>query len=170
MYEQFGAHISGSTVEFRLFFPDASRDASQYRRGGLPRIHTVRVVGTFQTHLGQAAWDPLSGSLLVRKPHVKGWLYTCALPALPDGYYEYKYFVEFENGTTRWCGDPCTKYGGSAEENAAFVIGGNDLSLQPLPDRQPLRDLVIYELMLDDFTAEFRGTRAPLDASGASLL
>lgn len=164
MYEQFGARVSGSTVEFRLFFPDATRDASQYRRGGTPKIRTLRVVGSFQSHLGQAHWDRTSGLLMNRQPHAKGWLYTAAVPSLPDGHYEYKYFVEFENGTTRWCGDPCTRYGGSAEENAAFVIGGNDLSLQPIPARLPLRDLVIYELMLDDFTAEFRGTRAPLDA------
>lgn len=164
MYEKFGARVTGSTVEFQLFFPDTDRDPTQYSRGGLPHISTLRVVGSFQGQLGQAAWERTTAPMMVRQPHANGWLYTCTLPELPDGYYEYKYFAEFENGTTRWCGDPCTKYGASAQENSAFVIGGNDLSPRRLAKRLPLKDLVIYELMLDDFTAEYRGARAPLDA------
>jgi len=39
------------------------------------------------------------------------------LQDLADGYYQYKYFVEFENGTTRYCADPCAKYGGSDQVN-----------------------------------------------------
>jgi pullulanase len=30
--------------------------------------------------------------------------------------------------------------------------------------RKPLADLNVYELMIDDFTDEFRGTRAPMAA------
>src|SRR5205823_13269696 len=30
--------------------------------------------------------------------------------------------------------------------------------------RKHLRDLIVYELMIDDFTDEYRGARAPLDA------
>jgi 1,4-alpha-glucan branching enzyme len=122
------------------------------------------VVGDFQPQVGQAAWDHTTGLVLGRRPHPHGWLYAGAIDALADGYYEYKYFVEFENGTTRWCSDPCSKYGGSENENSGFVLGGNDTVVQPIARRRPLRDLVLYELMLDDFTAEFRGTRAPLDA------
>src|SRR5262249_5525715 len=82
------------------------------------------------------------------------------------GFYEYKYFVEFENGTTRLVGDPCTKYGGATNQNAGFVIDMTaDLPVKPLKGgRKALKDMVVYELMIDDFTAEVRGTRAPLDA------
>src|SRR4051812_44404082 len=53
MYESFGARVTGSTVEFRLFLPDSAVDPSQYVRGGDPQIRTVRVVGDFQDKLGQ---------------------------------------------------------------------------------------------------------------------
>jgi pullulanase len=33
-----------------------------------------------------------------------------------------------------------------------------------LKERKPLRDLIVYELHIGDFTAEYRGSRAPLDA------
>ncbi len=52
--------------------------------------------------------------------------------------------------------------------NAAVVVGGsrpeNNQVVSLSGGRKPVRDLVIYELMIDDFTAEFRGVRAPLDA------
>lgn len=165
MYESFGAVVDGDTVEFRLFFPDASVDPAQYVRGGLPHIREIRVRGDFQSQVGGDAWEFATAPVMVRQPHPCGWLYTAKIGGLAEGYYEYKYFVTFENETTRWCSDPCTKYGGSDEhENAAFVIGGNFATVQPIADRRPLRDLVLYELMMDDFTAEFRGPRAPVDA------
>ena len=61
--------------------------------------------------------------------------------------------------------DPCTRYGGSENQNSALVIGGSDPAVAPLAGgRKHLRDLVVYELMIDDFTDEYRGARAPLDA------
>ena len=36
--------------------------------------------------------------------------------------------------------------------------------------RQPERDLIVYELMIDDFTDEYRGARAPLDAVRDNLI
>ena len=52
--------------------------------------------------------------------------------------------------------------------NAGFVIGGSqpaDNVISPVAGgRLPLRDLIIYEMMIDDFTDEYRGARAPLDA------
>jgi 1,4-alpha-glucan branching enzyme len=85
---------------------------------------------------------------------------------LPDGFYQYKFFVTFQDTNTRYVADPCAKYGGSdlVDENSAFVVGGNLVQAQPIARRLPLKDLVIYEMMTDDFTAEFRGTRAPFDA------
>jgi 1,4-alpha-glucan branching enzyme len=166
MYERFGAHVEDHQVELRLFVPDSAVDPAQYLRGGLPRIREIRVRGDFQSRLGGSNWELQSAPVMERREHPNGWLYVCRLPGgLPDGYYQYKYFVTFENDTRRWVTDPCSKYGGSDEwENAAFVIGGNDRAVSPIARRLPLRDLVIYELMIDDFTAEYRGDRAPIDA------
>ncbi len=166
MYESFGAVVSGSRVSFRLFLPDNAVDPAQYERGGSPRIAKVQVAGDFQSHLLGTNWDPLSALELERRPHPNGWLYRLDLPVdLPEGFYEYKYFVTFEDDTRRWCSDPCAKYGGSDEnENAGFAIGGNSAAVRPVARPKPLRDLVLYELMIDDFTAEFRAGRAPIDA------
>jgi pullulanase len=167
MYELFGAAVVGNSVEFRLFFPDSAVDSTQYTRGAAPNIKTIRVTGDFQEDVGTTNWDPGSGPVMVKQPHPKGWLYTCQIPHLPDGYYQYKYFVTFNNQTTRWCADPCTKYGGAENENSAFVIGGTPFgstAVDPIPNPLPLQDLIIYEVMLDDFTAGDRGTRAPMDA------
>jgi pullulanase len=164
MYEQFGARVTDRAVTFRLFFPDNAVDPSQYDRGGTPHIRSIRALGTFQSALGEANWDVDGGIPLARGSHVRGELWSATIPELPDGFYEYKYFVEFENRTTRWCGDPCSRYDGSELQNGGFVIGGQRLTVTPIARRKPLADLVIYELMLDDFTAQFRGSRAPLDA------
>ena len=171
MYESFGTKVTGNQVEFQLFFPDRSRDASQYVRGALPGISKVQVVGDFQSRLGQKDWDPGTALSMTLEPHPKGWLYRCALPkALKSGYYQYKYFVTYENLTTRWCTDPCTKYGGGDDnENSAFVVGGATATVQPHPNPLPPRDLIAYELMLDDFTFEFRGSQAPVDALWSKL-
>jgi pullulanase/glycogen debranching enzyme len=164
MYESFGAVVSGSSVTFKLFFPDSSVDPAQYTRGGVPRIQRLRVVGTFQPVLGQAVWDLAAAPEMIRTPHPSGWLYSFAIPHLPNGFYEYHYFADFENGTSRRCIDPCSKYDGSVATNSAFVLGGNNMVVRAIGQRLSLQDLVAYELMIDDFTAEFRGTRAPLDA------
>lgn len=165
MYETFGAVVTGNSVAFRLFFPDSAKDPAQYRSGGLPKIARLQVVGDFQS----VPWDHTSAPEMTKTDHPSGWLYTLAVPSLPDGYYQYKYFVTFENHTTRWCGDPCAKYVGGKNENAAFVIGGNDVAVAPLASLRRFEDLIIYELMIDDFTAGFRGTKAPLDAVGEKV-
>ena len=169
MYERFGAAVTDHAVEFRLFFPDKTRDPSQYVNGGLPKIEKIQVTGDFQSRLGQQDWDYLAAPSLTKNGHSKGWLYTYKVNNLPDGFYQYKYFLTYENGTTRWCGDPCTKYVATRDENAGFVIGGNDVPVTPLTNRLPFSDLIIYELMIDDFTAEYRGAIAPIDAVKAKL-
>lgn len=164
MYESFGAVVTKDAVEFRLFFPDNHVDAQQYTRGGDPQIAVLRVCGDFQNQIGGVDWNPSSAPEMQGAAHPHGYLYTLSLPLLPDGFYQYKYFVTFQNGTTRWCSDPCTKYGGSQNQNAGFVVGGNVMTPAPISQRLPLPDLVAYELMLDDFTAQYRQERAPLDA------
>ncbi len=166
MYENFGAVVDNGQVTFKLFLPDNQVEASQYVRGGDPRISEIRVAGSFQHLVGGTDWDADSAPLLTKTEHDKGWLWTTTLDsALPEGFYEYKYFVTFQNGTDRWVTDPCTKYGGAGDfENSGFAVGGNRMVVQPLAQRKPPQDLIIYELMIDDFTAEFRGDRAPLDA------
>ena len=164
MYEGFGAVVQEPQVTFRLFLPDNTQDPTQYSRGGDPHINSIRAIGDFQQQIGQTNWDWTSGLALTKKPHPKGWLWEASVPRLIDGFYEYKYFVQFEDGTSRQCGDPCSKYDGSNAENSAFVLGGNDMGVRPLANRLSIQDLVIYELMLDDFTAQYRNVRAPLDA------
>ena len=165
VYEKFGAVVSGARVEFRLFIPDDGVDATQYVTGGDPHIREVRVRGDFQNHTGGADWDLASAPVMVKSPHPHGWLYTYAIDRdLPEGFYQYKYFVTFDNETDRWCSDPCAKWGGGEQENSGFVIGGNTAVVEPIAHRRPASDLIIYELMIDDFTAEYRGGRAPIDA------
>jgi pullulanase len=113
MYEGFGTVVQEPKVTFRLFLPDNSRDPNQYSRGGDPNIESIHVIGDFQQQIGQTNWDFTSGLALTKKPHPKGWLWEASIPELVDGFYEYKYFVQFKNGTSRQCSDPCSKYDGS---------------------------------------------------------
>ncbi|MFN6474433.1 MAG: alpha-amylase family glycosyl hydrolase [Nostoc sp. SerVER01] len=176
--ERFGAWQVGDSstqgeVEFKVFFPDRNKDASQYlnkgRTYGDPQIMSIQVAGNFQRHLSQREWDEEKAPQMHKIEHSKGWVWTYRTDVeLPTGFYEYKYYVTFRNGSKRWVGDPCTRYGGKESQNSAFVIGGSSLRdnpVQPLKSgRKHLRDLIVYELMIDDFTDEFRGARAPLDA------
>ncbi|MCP4427880.1 MAG: 1,4-alpha-glucan branching enzyme, partial [Chloroflexi bacterium] len=166
MYESFGAIVDQNRVTFNLFLPDNAVDPTQYTRGGSPKIKTIRVRGDFQSEIGDIDWALDTAPAMTRQPHPHGWLWTCTLPTdLPEGYYQYKYFVAFENDTDRWVTDPCAKYGGSGgHENAGFVVGGHSVPARPIAQRLPPQDLVLYELMIDDFTAVFRGNRAPIDA------
>lgn len=165
MYESFGAHVDGQAVEFRLFLPDATVDPTQYTNTtGDPRLTEIRVAGDFQRHLGGHDWDLTTAPVLARGPHPNGAVYTHRIDGLPDGFYQYKYFVTFANSTRRWVGDPCAHYVVGAEENAGFVVGGPRTNVTPIGSSRPLRDLVVYELMLDDFTAGYRDGAAPVDA------
>jgi 1,4-alpha-glucan branching enzyme len=170
---QFGNNPNQGAVEFKLFFPDRSKDSSQYKdRGktyGDPQIASIQVVGDFQAKLGQPTWDIGQAPKMQKVAHPKGWVWTYRTPInLPDGFYEYKYYVTFNSGEKRYVGDPCTRYGGSENQNSAFVIGGSspaDNPINPLKNgRKHLQDLIVYELMIDDFTDEYRSHRAPLDA------
>ena len=180
MDERFGAWQVGSDsqrgrVEFKLFLPDRAVAPDQFDarpdrpRYGDPQIASIRVAGDFQHELGQADWDFDHAPEMIRAPHPKGWVWSYRSDVeLPTGFYEYKYSVRFRNDTIRKIGDPCTRYGGKQDQNSAFVIGGSapeDNGVRPVSGgRKHLRDLITYELMIDDFTDEFRGARAPLDA------
>ncbi len=164
MYEDFGAVVTERRVEFRLFFPDNTRDSSQYTNGGPPRIQRIQIPGTFQSGIGGIDWDYTNAPAMVRNEHPNGWLYTYQINELPEGCYQYKFFVTFENGTSRWCGDPCTRHSEGADENPAFIIGESETTVNPIPNRLPLMDLITYELMIDDLTREYRGNTAPMDA------
>jgi pullulanase/glycogen debranching enzyme len=181
--EKFGSRQVGDDenegqVEFKIFIPDRAKDPSQYEQQrkddkgnnvpafGDAQIQSIRVAGDFQEHLGQQNWDFESAPELVLEDHCKGrlWRYRTE-KLLPKGFYEYKYYVTFENGKKRKVSDPCSFYGGKENQNAAFVIGGSDPVVKPLNgSRKHLRDLVVYELMIDDFTDEYREARAPIEA------
>jgi 1,4-alpha-glucan branching enzyme len=154
---QVGGDEKGGAIEFRLFFP----------AGFEPDIGTLRVAGNFQSKLGGTDWDFPGGLPLARRDTVDGTFWEVTTPALPAGFYEYKYLVTFPDGQARIVTDPCTRYGGQERQNSAIVIGGSQRQAnvpRRLDARKPLRDLVVYEVMLDDFTDEYRGSRAPLDA------
>ncbi len=171
MYEQFGPVVQGSSVDFRLFFPDASADPLQYVNGGLPRIKKIQVVGDFQSKIGLRDWDVSTAPEMSLGTHPQGLLYSLPIAQLPEGFYQYKYFVTFENQTTGRCTDPCTKYVATEYENGGFVLGGNARRVRELAHRLPLKDLIIYELMVDDFTAGYRqGRGAPGCGPGQARL
>lgn len=166
MYQDFGfSQWSANQWGCKLFVPDNTIDPTQYARGGPSKITKVQIVGDFQHHVAGTGWDVATGLVMTEAPHPQGRLFTYALPnGFPDGYYQYKFVVTFENGSVRWIGDPCTKYGGDGQDNSAFVIGGSPVTVDPLPSPLAPANLIIYELMIDDFTAEYRAGRAPVDA------
>ena len=122
MKERLGAWQVGDDrdrgkVEFRLFFPS----------GFDPQIDSIRVAGDFQRELGAARdWDFQAGFALSRSERAEGSLWSYQSESeLPAGFYQYKYLVGFSDGESRIVSDPCTRYGGSDHQNAAFVIGGS---------------------------------------------
>ena len=174
MYESFGAQDFNHTgaARFGLFLPDNTIDPGQFQRGALPTIASLQVVGDFQSALGSQDWTVDPAFELQRSRFTdpedgvaKGWLYELVTPQLPEGFYQYKYAVTFPSGgPARWVCDPCSRYGGAENQNSGLVIGGPRMDTRPLANPLPYGQLVIYELMLDDFTARFRGDRPPLAA------
>lgn len=161
---QVGNSETSDKVRFEVFFPDEDRGLQH-------NIKAIQVTGSFQTGLGQTAWDFTTAPALTRAPHPEGEIWSYETPTkLQAGFYEYKYYVTFNDASEkpRWVSDPCARYGGQDNTNAGFVIGGSqpaDNHISPIRGgRLPLRDLIIYEMMIDDFTDEYRGARAPLDA------
>jgi glycosidase len=162
---QIGTDPKSGKARFRVFFPKESSGLQH-------NIKSIQVCGSFQMALEQTDWTPHPANVMTKLPHSEGEIWEWETPKeLPCGFYEYKYYVTFNDNThpnPPLVSDPCTRYGGKDNMNAAFVIGGsqpNDNVITPLKGgRKPLRDLVMYELMIDDFTSEFRGLRAPLDA------
>lgn len=158
-------------TQFRLFFPAVPSADTE--------IASISVGGTFQGQIGEKNWDFsrshfLTPSSATESP-AEGQFWTLVLEdELPSGFYEYKYQVTFKDvaKTVRLVADPCSRYSGSEPESSGFVVGGSTAaanSITALPQRLPLRDLVVYELHIGDFTADFRGTRAPLDAVSDKL-
>jgi Alpha amylase, catalytic domain len=185
MQERFGAWQVGDNpdkgaVQFKLFFPDRDKDPTQYEARpdqpnyGKPQIHGIQVVGDFMPALGLRAWDWENGLALMQSPHNKGTVWTFQTPVeLPRNFYQYKYLVTFADGTKRKVPDPCTRYGGPTDQNSGFVIGGSrprDNVVPPVAGgRKHLRDLVVYELNIDDFTDQYRGLEAPVTAIRSRL-
>ncbi|KAK4891402.1 hypothetical protein LTR27_010056 [Elasticomyces elasticus] len=145
--------------QFRLFFPE----------GFDPQITSIRVAGTFQNeNRGRppSDYDFTNALSLGRSADGRGafWTYLSG-NTLEEGFYEYMYEVTYTEGSVRRVADPCARYSGKEPQSSGFVVGGfHSLHITPLNERKPLKDLVIYELHAGDFTAEYRGARAPFDA------
>lgn len=162
---QVGEDVDRGRVEFRVFFP----------AGFDPHLVSIRVGGDFQAIAGAAGWDFAGGVPLVADtsdPRGTFWVGRTAVD-LPAGFYEYKYLVTFDNGSSRIVTDPCTRYGGLSNRNSGVVVGGSSPSdnvVRGLPGgRLPLTDLTLYELMIDDFTSDYRTVLAPLEAVESRL-
>ena len=161
---QVGNSPTSGKVKFKVFFPNEDKGLQH-------NIKSIQVTGDFQIELGQAAWDFSHAPALTKIPHSEGEIWSYETPVdLKAGFYEYKYYVTYNDAAEkpRWVSDPCARYGGRENMNAGFVIGGSQPSenvIAPVAGgRLPLRDLIVYEMMIDDFTDEYRGARAPLDA------
>lgn len=160
---QVGDDTDKGKVEFKVFFPKPDR-------GHDPQIVSIRVTGDFQSQISSYAdWDFDNGFMLQPSGVPEGtiWRY-CTEKDLTSGYYQYKYLVTFKDGTKRKVSDPCSRYGGIDNQNAAFVIGGSraaDNVIEPLKNgRKHMRNLIVYELMIDDFTNGYIEADAPLAA------
>jgi 1,4-alpha-glucan branching enzyme len=157
---QVGDAADQGEVEFRVFFP----------AGFDPHVVSISVVGDFQVQLGGVSWDPITGlPLSVEAPDPRGTFWSAVTPVpLLAGFYQYKLYVTFDSGETRWVTDPCARYSGLADQNSGIVVGGSspaENAVRPIAGgRRPLVDLNVYEVMIDDFTDDYRGTRAPLAA------
>lgn len=166
MYDKLGPYDfnDDGTVTFQLLLPNKAVAPAQYGGGGLPRIVEVRVVGTFQEHISGAGanWSAGSAPELKSTDHELGTLFRYRTLKLPEGFYEYKFYVAYENAEPRYIADPCTRYGGNQQQNSAFAVGGGDERVPPLANRRPLAEWIVYELQIDDFTAGLPGSRAPL--------
>jgi 1,4-alpha-glucan branching enzyme len=173
MYETFGfVRSAAGEQSIKLFIPDNTIDPAQYAGASVSHIAAVSIVSDFQHTVtpGAIDWDPASALPMQQTKHPNGHLfvYSFAKP-LPDGWYQYQYLVRFEDTTVRYVGDPCTKYGGDSKDRSAFVVGGLPVDPKPIAQRLTSSDLIIYELMIDDFTEEYRGSNAPIDAVGDKL-
>lgn len=168
MYEQFGFAVGvDGKQRFRLFIPSADVDPAQYARGGSCHIERVRVVGDFLSAMSppRRDWNPDDGLVMDRRAHPNGVLYEAVLDApLPFGFFEYKYYVDFSTQKGRWVSDPCAKVSGRSHGNSAFVVDAAPLSAGEAAPGAALSNLVVYEIMVDDFTRSYRGDRAPLAA------
>lgn len=163
---QVGEDADQGKVEFRVLFP----------AGFDPHVTAIQVVGDFQDQLGGANWSPSNGLALAIEaggdPRGTFWSGVTGA-ALAAGFYEYKLRVTFDTGEVRLVTDPCARYSGLRNQNSGFVVGGSTAAenqVRPLAGgRRPLAELTVYELMIDDFTADYRGIRAPLEAVGDRL-
>jgi len=153
---QVGNDPSKGKVEFKIFFPEEPD----------PEISSIRVAGDFLNN----SWNFEGGFLMNRNLIDEGtvWSYRTETE-LDSGYYQYKYFITFNDGSTRIVSDPCTRYSGRENQNAAFVIGGSQPSqnvvLPLVHGRKPLKELMIYELNIFDFVSGYnREKEAPVAA------
>ncbi|HSS39602.1 MAG TPA: alpha-amylase family glycosyl hydrolase, partial [Polyangia bacterium] len=133
------------------------------------------MVGTFQPALGQAVGATGAANALIAGAHASGkgtaWTLTTAA-ALPPGFYDYQYIVQFTNGTRRTATDPCARWGGSTPKRSGFVVGASpiDAPVRPVAGgRLAYRDLVVYELNIDDYTAELSGLAPPIEKVRAKI-
>jgi pullulanase/glycogen debranching enzyme len=165
------AAAGAAKVKFTLFFPNDT----QYVGGkpsatyGNAQIDSIWVIGTFQPALGQALGATAAANVMTASAHASGkgtvWVLTTSA-ALAQGFYDYQYVVEFTDGSRRTATDPCARWGGSDPDRSGVVVGASPIDApvrRVSGGRLAYRDLVVYELNIDDYTAELPGLDPPIE-------
>ena len=137
-----GSEVKNGRVNFKLFLPDVS---------------PIRIMAK--------AWPFNSNSdrveIVLKNNEINMW--TGSFEPKASGLYEYAYDVEYNDGSEYISSDPCAKLSSPRGEFSAFCVGEsvkegyawqNDLRFNRPEDRE----LRVYELMLQDFTAEWQKT------------
>jgi pullulanase len=162
---QVGNDPAKGKVEFKIFFP-SKPIADKGPKTWDPEIASIKVAGDFlNNNWNFQAGFPMNKSIV---PEGTFWNYQTS-KELDTGFYQYKYFITFNDGSTQIVSDPCTRYSGKDNQNAAFVIGGsqptNNVVLPLANGRKPIRELRIYELHIYDFVLDYNTEKkAPLAA------
>ena len=128
----------------------------------------MSIVSDFQ-HLvtpGATDWDPASALPMQQTKHPNG-LSVCL-------FFRIHLFLMAGISINISCGlktPPCAMWvipapntAAIRKDRSAFVLGGLPVDPKPIAQRLASGDLIIYELMIDDFTKEYRGSSAPIDA------
>lgn len=158
-----------SKVKFSIFFPGSSlfEPHPEIPGYGKPNIRSIHVIGPFQTDIGQQKGETTDDNEMRPANHPSGkgivWEWTTPIE-LSTGFYEYRYAVVFDDGSYREVCDPCARWGGDDPANSGVVVGCSPLDdVVPLARRLSYRELIVYELNIDDFTAELPGATPPIE-------
>lgn len=188
MFEQFGALPQNNVangglkdnVIFRVFVPFSMRN-----RTDESQIKSITVTGDFIDKLSGNGvgnnWKILpefqmeevkfdKANFITNVDFLEGRLFELTISDIPAGYYQYSYAVVFNDDEFRLVSDPCGRWGANdILGRSGLVVGWEPSQGAPLVvnslngKRKLLKDLIIYEIEIDDYTTEaiLKGDRRP---------